>query len=495
MVPISPVDSMFLALEAAHRPMNIGALLLLNPPMRGNAMDTRAMFAAALSRGRVAEFWRRRPHRSLGSFGQWCWHTDTDVDLGYHVQFDALPQPADMAELQCLVADLHTRRLDRSRPLWRFHLIEGLADGRYAIYVKIHHALADGVSAMRFLQRSFSADPDQRGSPAFWEVVGAEPDEDCGTGSPRRTDPIAAGRGLIHAVGKSTGVLSALGDTAWRALQRRGGPLTLAAPHTPLNVPIGKARVFAGCAFPTERLRRVANHTGATVNDVVLAMCAGALRRYLLAHGALPDAPLIAMVPVSLRHDQQPDRPDPVAGNRISTLMCSLATHLADPAARLAAVQASAREAKAALAQRSQLQAVAMAALGAAPLAITMMAGHAGGLLRPPNTMISNIPGPTGALYWNGARLDALYPLSVPVDGQALNITCTTVNDHVMFGMTGCRRAVPAIDMIPDSLGRELDLLDTFCRLPPRTSGRRRSSRAYRTDTGKNVRPSTLIER
>ncbi|MBS4729030.1 DUF1298 domain-containing protein [Mycobacterium sp. SM1] len=229
---------------------------------------------------------------------------------------------------------------------------------------------------------------------------------------------------------------------------------------------MGTSRAFAGCTFPIERLRLVAKHADATLNDVVLAMCAGALRRYLLAREALPAVPLVAMVPVSLRAAENVGARGDVPGNKIGTLMCALGTHLADPAERLAAVRASMREGKAALAGRSQLQVLAMSALGAAPLALAMVLGRAPGTPRPPNVMISNVPGPAGPLFWNGARLEALYPVSVPVDGQTLNITCTSVNGQMSFGLTGCRRAVPQIGALADLLGRELDALDAFHRLP-----------------------------
>ncbi len=135
------------------------------------------------------------------------------------------------------------------------------------------------------------------------------------------------------------------------------------------------------------------------------------------------------------------------------------------------------RDGKAALAGRSQLQVLAMSALGAAPLAIAMALGRSLGPLRPPNVMISNVPGPSGPLYWNGARFEALYPLSVPVDGQTLNITCTSINDQITFGLTGCRRATPAIGTLADFLGRELDLLDAFYRIPIGIHGERKARR------------------
>jgi WS/DGAT/MGAT family acyltransferase len=209
------------------------------------------------------------------------------------------------------------------------------------------------------------------------------------------------------------------------------------------------------------RLRLVAKNSDATVNDVVLAMCAGALRSYLTSKGALPWAPLVAMVPVSPHGTRPEDGRGGTAdaGNKIGSLTCSLATNLAGAGERLAAVRAGMREGKAALASRSRLQVLAMSAPGAAPLALGMLVGHHG-LLRPPNVMISNVSGSRVPLYWNGARLDALYPLSIPVDGQALNITCTSTDDTIAFGLTGCRHAVPGLGAMTTHLDDELRLLE-----------------------------------
>lgn len=469
--PMSPVDSMFLLAEAAQRPMHIGAVGLLTPPAGAGAADVREMFSTALARDRAAAFWRRRPHRSLASLMQWCWDTDSDIEMDYHVRFDAVPWPGRMAELWELVSELHSTPLDRDRPLWRVHLIEGLADGRYAVYIKIHHALADGVSAMRFVQSVFSPDPDLRGMPAPWETSPYGTFDDTsgsarigGDGAGRA--PLLAGvvDGMCHAVDETVAVASALADTSWRALCRRGGPLSLMAPDTPLNARIGSARSFTGCTFPLERLRSIAKRAEATVNDVVLTLCAGALRHYLDDRNALPAASLVAMVPVSLRNDELVGTADRGPGNSIGALMCTLATHLVDPAERLAAIRTNMRDGKAALAGRSRLQTLAISGLGAAPLAAAMLLGRPLPSFRPANVMVSNVAGPPGPLYWNGARLDALYPLSVPVDGQGLNITCISLNDQIAFGLTGCRRAIPKIGTLTRYLSDELDLLDDWHR-------------------------------
>lgn len=478
--PMSPADALFLVAETHKRPMHVGALALLSRPDGAGPNFVRDAFAAVLERDQVAPLWRRRPRRSLSSFGQWYWHTDTDVDLDYHVHISALPRRAGRTALWNTVSELHSEALDRSRPLWQMHLIEGLADGQYALYIKTHHALADGVSTMRLLRQTVCSDPDRRGMPALWEAT-EHPHSDDTITPTAGISPLAAARRMLGVAGDLASLPPALADTAWRAVRRRGGPLTLTAPHSPFNVAIDAARCFAGRSFPIDRLRLVAKHTDATLNDVVLAMCGGALRRYLLARHALPVAPLLATVPVSLRGDEPAGAPDAVPGNKIGTLACSLGTHLADPAERLAAVQASMLEGKAALAGRSQVQVLAMSALGTTPLALAMTLGRTPGPLHPPNVMISNVPGPKEPLYWNGARFDALYPLSVVTDGQALNITCTSVNDQISFGLTGCRRAVPRIDTLADALGRELDLLDTFHRIRQTSRGRRRNPRRRET--------------
>ncbi len=462
--PMSPTDSMFLLAESENCQMQVGGLALFSPPEGGRASDVREMFVAAVGRDEVAGFWRKQARRSVTSLGQWGWDPGGEVDLDYHVQYSALPQPAGMAELWALVSWLHATPLDRDRPLWEMHLIEGLADGRYAVYIKIHHALADGVSAMGMLRAALSADPGRREGPALWEPDGlaSEP----APASPR------GGLDLLRlpswAVAKAwgtareaAGLVPALTGTLERALRHRDGPLSLAAPRTMLNVPIDGARSFTGRSWPLERLRLVAKHSEASVNDVVLAMCAGALRSYLTSKGALPWAPLVAMVPVSL-HGTRPEGGrggTADAGNKIGSLTCGLATNLADAGDRLAAVQAGMRDGKSALAARSQLQVLAMSALGAAPLALGMLVGHHR-LLRPPNVMISNVSGSSAPLYWNGARLDALYPLSIPVAGQALNITCTSTDDTIAFGLTGCRHAVPGLGAMTGHLDDELRLLE-----------------------------------
>jgi diacylglycerol O-acyltransferase len=205
-----------------------------------------------------------------------------------------------------------------------------------------------------------------------------------------------------------------------------------------------------------DRIRQVGKAARCTVNDVVLALCSGALRSYLLAQDALPDTPLVAMVPVSLHRGEV--RGD--GGNAVGLVLCNLGTHLADPAARLQTVQRSMTDGKAALAAMTPLQILAMSAIGISPLGLYPLLGLNGRVRPPFNLIISNVPGPRHPLYWNGARLDGLYPASVVLHGQALNITVTSYSAEIAFGLTGCRRTVPHMQRLLGYLDRELTALE-----------------------------------
>ncbi|MFC0454848.1 WS/DGAT/MGAT family O-acyltransferase [Rhodococcus jostii] len=469
LLPMAPTDSLFLLGESREHPMHVGGLAVFNPPDGASAADLRAMFDTALAGDQVAPPFRKRARRSVTSLGQWGWdHLPHDeVDLEHHVRRDALPQPGGMTELMTLVSRLHGTLLDRSRPLWEMHLIEGLADGRYAVYTKVHHALADGSSAMRLLRDSMSEDPHRRNMPAPWQPrtpLAAVPTPATGvvdTSVFGSALPAMAWDAARAAAGEVAGLLPAALGTVDRARRGKGGAVSLTAPHTVFNVPISGARHVAARSFPLERIRLLAKHADATINDIVLTMCAGTLRAYLHTRDALPDNPLIAMVPVSLRAPDTGAADRTHGGNRVGVLMCNLATHLPDPAHRLETVRNCMNEGKAALQAMSPAQVLAMSALGAAPLGVEMFLGRRGPLRPPFNVVISNVAGPRTPLYWNGARLESLYPLSIPTTGQALNITCTSSDDQIVFGLTGCRRTVPDLHPMLDQLDAELDLLET----------------------------------
>ena len=226
------------------------------------------------------------------------------------------------------------------------------------------------------------------------------------------------------------------------------------------NQSITGSRRFAAQDWPIERMRAIGKATGSTINDVVLAMCSGALRAYLLDHDALPDTGLVAMVPVGL-NAKQSQVASADGGNAVGSVMVQLATDLDDPAARLVAIHRSMRDGKQALSSMTPTQILAMSAIGMAPSILTPML-RMQGIVRPPfNVIISNVPGPRSTQYLNGAKLVGTYPLSIPINGMALNITCTSYDGKMGFGLTGCRRTVPHLQRLLGHLDDELTALES----------------------------------
>lgn len=450
LLPMSPTSSMFLLTESREHPMHVGSLQLYEPPAGNTALDVRAMFDKAIADDEVAPLFKKRPRRSITSLGQWGWETDEAFDLEHHVRRNALPQPGRILDLLALCSRLHSTLLDRHRPLWEMHLVEGLEDGRYAVYFKIHHALVDGVSALRMLGRMMSPDPAEHDMPAPWAPRARTPRE-------KGSAPSVA-KEFASFAGDAAGLGPAFVRTVNRARREQGGSVSFSAPKSMFNVKITGSRRFAAQSWPIERIRAVGKAGEATVNDVVLAMCAGALRQYMLALDALPESSLIAMVPVSLHGEDSGG--DDGGGNAVGAVMCTLGTDLADPAERLAAVHRSMADGKDSMRSMSPTQILAMSGLGVAPLALWPMLGLVDSVRPPFNIIISNVPGPRHPLYWNGAKLDGLYPLSIPLDGQALNITCTSYDDELAFGLTGCRRTVPHLQRLLTYLDDELTALE-----------------------------------
>ena len=341
-------------------------------------------------------------------------------------------------------------------------VIEGLKDGRVAMYTKMHHALVDGVSAMRLLASTLSTDPDRRDMPAIW---GRQPPRAKSTKEAEDAEktlagvPISALRTAYGITAEAAGLPSALVKTISKGLKNETSALSLYAPRTILNQCITGSRRFAAQDWPIERLRGIGKATGTTINDVVLAMCAGALRTYLIELDALPEAPLVAMVPVGL-NAKQSQIASSEGGNAVGAVMAQLATDLPDPAKRLSTIHTSMKDGKEALSSMTPMQILAMSAIGQAPAILTPML-RMQGIVRPPyNVIISNVPGPRTTHYWNGAELLGSYPLSIPINGMALNITCTSYDGQMAFGLTGCRRTVPHLQRLLTHLDDEVAALE-----------------------------------
>lgn len=440
MKALSPLDALFLLLEQRRQPMHVAGLQLFTPP-EGAGPD----FVSQLVEQMRAHQQPERPYNLRPVFrGNWFWKEDEDFDLDHHFRHLALPEPGRIRELLAMTSRLHSSLMDRSRPLWEVNVIEGLADGRFAMFTKVHHALFDGVAATREARKSLSEDPAQRDMPPMWARPRAQRE---------RTDEALANaqspvRALLKSASANARILPGLASGLKDLLRRSRHDLTDATPYqappTLFNVRISSSRRFAAQSYAFARIKKVGKKFGATVNDIALAMCAGALRQYLIAHDGLPAHPLIAMVPVSVRAADGPED-----GNAVAVILANLATQIADPAERMKAIVASTQRAKERAASQTAVEQMAYAAAALGPMAGTSLLGL--DRVRPAfNLVISNVPGPSKPLYLNGARLDEAYPVSIPIDGQALNITLTSYVDQIAFGFTACRRAVPAMQRLLD---------------------------------------------
>ena len=373
---------------------------------------------------------------------------DLDLDLDYHVRHSALPHPGGQRQLGVLVSRLHSHQLDLHRPLWEVHLIEGLDEGgRFAIYIKMHHALIDGVSGIRMILRTLSPDPDARDLPAFWTVGAGERaprpqahDEEGSDGS----NPLGS---LLGAAGQGLGALAAIGKAGaqFGIASFEDGPLNApyTAPDSALGGALGGQRRFATQQYDLELLKSVAEAGDCTLNDIVLYLSSTAMRRYLTEHASVPTRSLTAGIPVNLREEG-----DERTGTAIGMLIAELGTNIPDPRQRLAAIAASTMQAKRHQAELPPLARTPYTLLLNGPYMAGLMAGLGGHAPIPFNTAISNVPGPREPLYFNGARLDALFPLSLLLHGNALNITCLSYAGTMNFGLTGARDTLPHLQRL-----------------------------------------------
>ncbi|WP_156686213.1 WS/DGAT/MGAT family O-acyltransferase [Mycobacterium sp. Marseille-P9652] len=446
MEPISPTDALFLIGESREHPMHVGSLQLFEPPEDAGPHFVRENYQAMLECTQVQPTFRKHP-AFFGGVTNVAWSFDRDVELDYHLRRSALPEPGRVRDLLELVSRLHGSLLDRHRPLWEAHLVEGLQDGRYAVYTKFHHSLMDGVTALRLMQRAFTADPADDEVRVPWAL-----------GPRQRKQRERAS--LLGRLGGAAGAALSLAPSTLKlaraALLEQQLNLPFQAPRSMFNVRIGGARRVAAQSWSLERIKAVKSAAGVTVNDVVLAMSAGALRAYLQEQNALPDAPLTAMVPVNLRKDD-----DDRGGNMVGTFLCNLATDLDDPGRRLEVISTSIRDTKEVFWQLPPVQQLALSALNVGGLFFGLIPGYLSAASPPFNIVISNVSaGRSEPLYWRGARLDGNYPLSIPLDGQAVNITVTNNDRNLDFGLVGCRRSIPHLQRLLGHLETSLKELE-----------------------------------
>lgn len=434
MKPLSAPDSLFLLIERRNQPMHVGGMILIRPP-EGSGPE---YLAGIVERTRAAtKAYPPFNQRLVNKMGLWFWEEDDQFDLDQHVHHVALPKPGRIRELLTLVSKLHSALMDRAKPLWEMFIIEGVEDGRVALYFKIHHSMVDGVAGMRLLQKVMSTDPNDHNLTPIWAVPPAAEK------GPKRQESLMPA--LAAAVREQAKAIPHVASEVWRSIREAGidpdHVSVFQAPQSILNQAISGSRRFAAQSWSLDRIRAAAQLHGVTLNDVVLGMCSAALRTYLLELNALPAKPLIAMVPVSLRRD------DSESGNQVAMVLSTLATDMADPVDRLHAIVRSMKLSKNRFANMTQLEILEY-------VSTTMMVSGmniATGLLpkhQAFNVIISNVPGPRQKLFFNGAAVEGVYPVSIVLDGQALNITLQSYVDKVEFGLIACSRTLPRMQRL-----------------------------------------------
>lgn len=433
---LNPLDRAFLLLESRRTMMHVAGLLVFKLPDDAAKDELRTISDELHGASGLQYPWERKLRRpGWLTHPLQAWVGDNDIDLDYHLRRSALPSPGGDRQLQILISRLHSRPIDFHRPPWELHIIEDVADNRFALYFKMHHSLIDGITGMRLLGRSLSTDPNARHTPLFLSQPPGGGGGGQEVGAILRTAAVQAQRQLTATRDAGRAVRELVQSA------RHQDPDIVTpwdAPPSILNGRVGYNRRFAYDQLSLPRVKALAKAAGGTVNDIVLAMAASSLRRFLSELNALPDTPLVAMVPVDLR-----DADDAGGGNAVGMILASLATDVADPRARLEAIMASTQRAKAMLAGMSGEAILQYSAMLMAPFAAQALTGL-GGRLRPPfNIVISNVPGTREPLYFRGARMQASYPASIPVHGQALNITCSGYADTLNFGFVGCRDRLP----------------------------------------------------
>jgi diacylglycerol O-acyltransferase / wax synthase len=442
---LTGTDAVFLAMETPSWHQHVGGLTVLDPEGRDIGFD-RFVDHIEERLAYAPKFRWKLKHVPFG-LDRPVWVDDPDFDIRRHVRRIAVPSPGGKEELGELVGSLMSAQLNRRNPLWELWYIEGLVDGRVALFMKYHHCLLDGVAGASLATALLDLEPE----PEPGTVMAPLPTPDEATAGPVPSDALLFGHGLaemarrpIRTAGYVAG-MAQKGVTMLRSFASdEGSRALLRAPKTPFNAEVGPRRRLAFASVSIDDVRRIKEAHDVKVNDVVLALVGSVLRGYLEGHDALPDAPLVSGVPVSTREEG-----DTSMDNQITTMFVSLATDVADPVERLLAVHESAMSAKGmtkALGAR-QIQSIGEVA---SPLLLgnAIRAAYRGGLMsRSPlriNTLVSNVPGPPIDLYACGARVTGIFPSSVILEGMGVNITVLSNRDRLDFGI----QVDP--DLVPD---------------------------------------------
>ena len=464
---LTGLDASFLNLETPTQQGHVGGVVILDPSTAPDGWGLAELTTLIEARIHLLPPFRRRLLPVPLGVDQPYWIEDPDFDLSYHLRHIAVPAPGGKEQLAELVARIHERPLDRARPLWEIYLIEGLEDGHVATYTKLHHAAVDGISGTEILTILLDPSAEGRDVPAAQEW---RPDRIPGgvellarSVASAAVRPVKAVRFGYELVRSIPG-LKPIEQVVARVGRRRSSDAVvthpkLVAPRSVLSQPITPHRRWAYGDVELADVKAIKNAAGVTVNDVVIAATAGAVRRWLIVHDALPDRSLQAMIPVSTRAGDN----EGVIGNRVSALVAPIGTHIADPIERLHHVNRTMQVAKD---QHAAIPATLLQdfaqftppAIAARAARVVFRNGRAG-RVTPFNLVISNVPGPHFPLYLAGARLLGHYPVSAITDGIGLNVTLHSYLGRLCFGLVADRELVPDLWDLFTWIGDEVDEL------------------------------------
>lgn len=473
---LSGLDAAFLALETPHSTGHVGGLSILDPSTATQELNLERLISVLEPRLGLVPVMRQRLVDVPFGLDQPVWIDDEYFDVEYHVREIALPKPGNDEQLAEQVSRIHARPLDRAKPLWETYLITGLEGGRMAVYTKLHHAAIDGVSGVEILALLFDLTPEPREVPVQeFHPRPAPSSLKLGRDALLKlvTRPLQATKIVSDALLSVPSLASMARPYIDGVLRRRDGQkdgdiINVAptlAPATPLNGEISPHRKFSFRTIDLDQVKEVKNTFGCSVNDVVMAMCAAGLRRWLEEHRALPESPLVTLMPVSIRTegDNAGD-----GGNKVSAMLVTVPTHLADPLERLEAtrtVTAVAKQSQAFIPQGLVDEVIDFAPPALIARAAKMyFASHVFNRVPPFNVVISNVPGPPVPVYAAVAKLLGHYPVSVVADGLGLNLTVIGYNGGLHFGLTAARDRVPDVDRINDWIEEELATLLALAR-------------------------------
>jgi diacylglycerol O-acyltransferase / wax synthase len=501
---LSSLDASFLYLETPEMPMHVGSMAIFRLPddYKGNFFeDFKAMIASRLH---IAPILKARLEKAPLDIDHPSWVEDDQFDIDRHIFRASLPAPYDRATLQRTVGWMHAKLLNRARPLWEFYVFEGMKDNEIGLYSKMHHACIDGGAGAALTSMIYDITPVPRQiEPPTARKVAQEPRDIAAnlidSYQALWTQPFDASAGRkaleLPRTGKSDigsilfdnamfqietavkfaasvpTILKSMSDVVGKISdpKSRDSLVSMASPPTLLNKTISSERSFAGVSISLPRAKTLAKASGGKLNDVVLALSSGVVRRYLISQGGLPNKSLTAAVPISLREEGNAD-----SNNQVFGMICSIATNVDDPKARLETIIAQSTKSKEmSHPLRALMPQVSNLSMLGAPIVTQILAllysrSNLSDVLPPAaNITVSNVPGPRQTLYAAGAELLHIFPVSISTHGIALNITVQSYRDQLDFGFIAGANIIPHVQVLCDMLPEEFDVLEAAYAPPP----------------------------